>query len=231
MSFIISQSLLKLMFTESVMASSYFILSHPILLPSSVFPSIKQNLQNQIILFKLPILWIPPELMSPFSYHEAWKGVGEANSNQKHLSGDFLFLQRDQKEKNGFQKNTLEVSHFYSDSRAARWCQEFSHTLEREKGNSSQAAESKLEPGWRWRLPMDKSLSPVLPVKTFSRIPMPHDNKFSLRGRSPMLMYHLYIPSWGLWTLICFPSAIVNAMVFPMITYGYERWTIKKAEH
>ena len=24
---------------------------------------------------------------------------------------------------------------------------------------------------------------------------------------------------------------IVKAMVFPVITYGYENWTIKKAEH
>ena len=24
---------------------------------------------------------------------------------------------------------------------------------------------------------------------------------------------------------------IVNAMVFPVVTYGYESWTIKKAEH
>ena len=44
-------------------------------------------------------------------------------------------------------------------------------------------------------------------------------------------MYHLYIPSWGPWTLICFPSAVVKAVVFSVIMYGYERWTIKEAEH
>ena len=36
-----SQSLLKLMFIESVMLSNHFILCHPLLLLSSVFPSIR----------------------------------------------------------------------------------------------------------------------------------------------------------------------------------------------
>ena len=169
--------------------------------------------------------------MSPFPIMKPGKELERQTWIRNISLGTFLFLQRDQKERNGFQKNTLEVSHFYSDSRAARWCREFSRTPEIEKGNSSQAAETKLEPGWKWRLPMDKSLSPVLPVKTFSRTPMPHDNQFSLRGRSLALTYHLYIPSWGPWTLIYFPSAIVKAMAFPMIMYRYERWTIKKAEH
>ena len=157
------------------MASNYFILCHPILLLSSVFPSIKQNLQNQIILLQLPILWIPPELMSPFPVRKPGKELERQTQIRNISLGAFLFLQRDHKERNGFQKNTLEVSHIYSDSRAVRWCREFSHTPEREKGNSSQAAESKLEPGWRWQLPTDKSVSPVLPVKTFSRTPMLHD--------------------------------------------------------
>ena len=41
LSFIISLSLLKLMSTESVMPSNYLILSHPLLLLPSVFPSIR----------------------------------------------------------------------------------------------------------------------------------------------------------------------------------------------
>ena len=36
-----SQSLLKLMFIESVMPSNYLILRHPLLLPLSIFPSIR----------------------------------------------------------------------------------------------------------------------------------------------------------------------------------------------
>ena len=33
-------------------------------------------------------------------------------------------------------------------------------------------------------------------------------------------------------TLLCRQrSIIVKGMVFPVVTYGYESWTIKKAEH
>ena len=39
--FTISQSLLKLMSIESVMPSNHLILCHPLLLPSSIFPSIR----------------------------------------------------------------------------------------------------------------------------------------------------------------------------------------------
>ena len=41
LSFIISQSLLKLMFIESVMPSNHLILCHPLLLLPSIFPSIR----------------------------------------------------------------------------------------------------------------------------------------------------------------------------------------------
>ena len=47
LSFIISQSLLKLMSTESVMPSNHFILCCPLLLLPSIFPSIKVFAQNQ----------------------------------------------------------------------------------------------------------------------------------------------------------------------------------------
>ena len=41
LSFTIAQSLLKLMFTESVMASNHLILCHPLLLRPSIFPSMR----------------------------------------------------------------------------------------------------------------------------------------------------------------------------------------------
>ena len=41
LSFTISQSLLKLMFIESVMSSDHLILCHPLLLLPSIFPSIR----------------------------------------------------------------------------------------------------------------------------------------------------------------------------------------------
>ena len=48
-----SQSLLKLMSIESVMSSNHLILCHPLLLPPSIFPSIKV-FSNQLV---LPIRW------------------------------------------------------------------------------------------------------------------------------------------------------------------------------
>ena len=41
LSFTVSQSLLKLMFIESMMPSNHLILCHPLLLPPSIFPSIR----------------------------------------------------------------------------------------------------------------------------------------------------------------------------------------------
>ena len=44
-----SQSLLKLMFIESVMPSNHLILCHPLLLPPSIFPSIRV-FSNELVL-------------------------------------------------------------------------------------------------------------------------------------------------------------------------------------
>ena len=41
LSFIMSQSLLRFMSTESVMPSNHLILCHPLLLPPSIFPGIR----------------------------------------------------------------------------------------------------------------------------------------------------------------------------------------------
>ena len=43
-----SQSLLKLMFIESVMPSNHLILCHPLLLPSSIIPTIRVFLMSQL---------------------------------------------------------------------------------------------------------------------------------------------------------------------------------------
>ena len=48
LSFTISQSLLKLMSIESVMLSNHLILCHPLLLPPSIFPSIRVFLTSQL---------------------------------------------------------------------------------------------------------------------------------------------------------------------------------------
>ena len=52
LSFTTSQSLLKLMSSESVVPSNYLILCHPLLLPPSIFPSIRVFYESA-----LPIRW------------------------------------------------------------------------------------------------------------------------------------------------------------------------------
>ena len=53
----ISRSLLKLMPIESVMPSSHFILCHPLLLPHSIFPSIRVFSNESILHIRWPKYW------------------------------------------------------------------------------------------------------------------------------------------------------------------------------
>ena len=57
LSFILPQSLLKLMFTESVMPSNHLILQHPLLLLSSVFPSIRVFSSKLPLHIRWPKYW------------------------------------------------------------------------------------------------------------------------------------------------------------------------------
>ena len=52
-----SRSLPKLMFIELVMPSNHFILCHPLLLPSSVFPSIRVFSNESVLLIRWPKYW------------------------------------------------------------------------------------------------------------------------------------------------------------------------------
>ena len=52
-----SQSLLKLMSIESVMPSSHLILCHPLLLPSSIFPSIRVFSNESVLCIRWPQYW------------------------------------------------------------------------------------------------------------------------------------------------------------------------------
>ena len=56
LSFTISQSLLKLMFTESVMPSNHLILCHLLLLPS-IFPSIRVFSNESVLCIRWPKYW------------------------------------------------------------------------------------------------------------------------------------------------------------------------------
>ena len=52
-----SWSLLKLMFIESVMPSNHLILSHPLLLPLSIFPSIRVFSNESVLHIRWPNYW------------------------------------------------------------------------------------------------------------------------------------------------------------------------------
>ena len=52
-----SRSLLKLMFTESVMPSNHLILCHPLLLPPSIFPSIRVFSTESVLRIRWPKFW------------------------------------------------------------------------------------------------------------------------------------------------------------------------------
>ena len=57
LSIINSQSLLKLMSIESVMPSNHFILCHPLLLPPSIFPSIRVFSNESALRIRRPKYW------------------------------------------------------------------------------------------------------------------------------------------------------------------------------
>ena len=52
-----SQSLLKLMSIESVMPSNHLILCHPLLLPPSIFPSIRVLSKESVLCIRWPKYW------------------------------------------------------------------------------------------------------------------------------------------------------------------------------
>ena len=57
LSFIISQTLLKLMFIESVMPSNHLILCSPLLLLPSIFPSIRAFSNESVHCIRWPMYW------------------------------------------------------------------------------------------------------------------------------------------------------------------------------
>ena len=57
LSFTISRSLLKLMSIELVMPSNHLILSHPLLLPPSIFPSIRVFSNESVLHIRWPKYW------------------------------------------------------------------------------------------------------------------------------------------------------------------------------
>ena len=68
-SFAISQSLLKLMSTESVMPSNQLVLCHPLLLPTSIFPSIRVFSKESVLHIRWPKYWSFSFSINPSSEH------------------------------------------------------------------------------------------------------------------------------------------------------------------
>ena len=57
LSFTISQNLLKFIFIESVMPSNHLILCHPLVLPPSIFPSIRVFSNESVLCMRWPKYW------------------------------------------------------------------------------------------------------------------------------------------------------------------------------
>ena len=64
-----SQSLLKLMSIESVMPSNHLILCRPLLLPPSIFPSIRAFSNESVRCIRWPKYWSCSFNISPFNEH------------------------------------------------------------------------------------------------------------------------------------------------------------------
>ena len=69
LSFTIFLSLLKLMFTELVMACNHLILCHPLLLPPSIFPSIRVYSNESVLCIRRPKYWGFSFSISPSNEH------------------------------------------------------------------------------------------------------------------------------------------------------------------
>ena len=72
----ISQSLLKLMFIESVMPSNHLILCHPLLLLPSIFPSIGIFSNESVLHIRWPKYWFFSFSINPANEYSAWFPLG-----------------------------------------------------------------------------------------------------------------------------------------------------------
>ena len=87
-----SWSLLKLMSTELVMPSNHFILCHPLLLPPSIFPSIRVFSNESVFHIRWPKYWSFSFNISPsseysglISFRMDWLDLLSVQGTLKHL--------------------------------------------------------------------------------------------------------------------------------------------------
>ena len=99
-----SRNLLKLMFVESVMPSNHLILCHPLLLPPSIFPSIRVFSNELVLQIRWPKFWsfsfsISPsnEYLGLISFRMDWLDLlavqGTLKSLLQHHSSKASILQ------------------------------------------------------------------------------------------------------------------------------------------
>ena len=95
-----SWSLLKLMYIELVMPSNYHILCHPLLLPPSIFPSIRVFADESVIHIRWPKHWSFSFSISPSNEHSGliffrmdWLDLLAAQGNLQHHSLKASILQ------------------------------------------------------------------------------------------------------------------------------------------
>ena len=86
LSFTNTQSLLKLMSIESVMPSNHLILCHPLLLPPSIFPSIRVFSSESVLRIRWPNYW-----SFNFNWSTGNNGLRNKINIYKHLSFSPLF--------------------------------------------------------------------------------------------------------------------------------------------
>ena len=98
-----SWSLLKLMPIESVMPSNYLVLCHPLLLPPSIFPSIRVFSNESVLLIRWPKYWsfsfsnnLSSEYSRLISFRTDWLDLlavrGTLKSLQHHSSKESILL-------------------------------------------------------------------------------------------------------------------------------------------
>ena len=71
-----SRNLLKLMSIESVMPSNHLILCCPLLLPPSIFPSIRDFSNESVLPIRWPKYWSFSFNISPSNEHQDWSPLG-----------------------------------------------------------------------------------------------------------------------------------------------------------
>ena len=89
LSFTVSWSMVKLMFTESVMPSNHLILCRPLLLLPSVFPSIRVLSNESVLCIRQPKFW---SFSFSISLSNEYSGQEQYEKAKRIISGNAIIL-------------------------------------------------------------------------------------------------------------------------------------------